>query len=77
MNKRIKKKKLNQLTEEEQTVIKLFRECEKVSFSKYRESIESARQFTSILNQPTISESENTIWFWSKKSKIEATAFLK
>lgn len=77
MNKRIKKKKLNQLTEEEQTVIKLFRECEKVSFSKYRESIESARQFTSILNQPKIWDSRDNVWYNSEKSKIEATAFLK
>lgn len=77
MNKRIKKKKLNQLTEEEQTVIKLFRECEGVSFSKYRESVESARQFASILNQPKVDESGNTIWFRSEKSKVSATAFLK
>lgn len=77
MNKRIKKKKLNQLSEEEQTVIKLFRECESVSFYKYRESVDSARQFTSILNQPTISESGNTIWFQSEKHKISAAAFLK
>ncbi len=77
MNKRIKKKKFNQLTEEERTVIKLFRECDGVSFSKYNESIESARQFTSILNQPKLSESENTIWFSSEKSKVSATAFLK
>ena len=77
MEKRIKKKKFNELTEEEQTVIKLFRECESVNFFKHNQSTKEGNNFVSILGPPDVSFYDNSTWFRLEVGKITAAAFLK
>lgn len=77
MNKRQRKKKLNQLTGEERTVIELYRACYDVMFYLHDASTEEAKQFVSLVGEPQAKGEGNTKWFRCEKDKITAVSFLK
>ena len=74
MKKRIRKK---YLSEEEQRVLMLYNECEKVEFTRYHVETKAAKAFVSILGKPQIDENNDVIWYSATKGKVEVTAFLR
>lgn len=74
MNKRIRKK---YLSNKEQKILALYKECESVRFYRHNDSLEKAELFTSMIGKPEIESSRGTIWLFSTQDKISATAFIK
>ncbi|OFL87286.1 hypothetical protein [Enterococcus sp. HMSC072H05] len=74
MNKRIRKK---YLTNEEQKLLTLYRDCESVQFFRYKDSTDKAKNFVSIVSKAKTESSGETRWFSSEEGKISATAFIK
>lgn len=69
--------KLNELSEEEQVLIQLFRECESVDFYKYRSTFSESESFVSKLDTPLLRSGENSTWLGAEKGKIKVTSFMK
>lgn len=80
MNKRIKKKKLvkRSLTPEQELVLKLYDNCEGVSFYRYEEpDLAEAALYVGLVGKPEMKERGTAKWAFSENGKISATAFLK
>ena len=74
MNKRIRKK---YLSNKEQNILELYRECDSAAFYKHDVSTELARSFVSIVSTPNTHSSGDLIWVSAENNKLSATAFIK
>ena len=66
------------LTEEEKIVLKLFRECNNVTFCRYECEVAEAQVFAGSLGENvTRKEHEGCRWAEAESGKINVAAFLK
>lgn len=70
-----------ELTEEELTVLKLYRESDDADFYKFGfNNFRDARKFTSLTGEESIlrtNENRDTIWYQSKAGKIQVVATVR
>ena len=66
------------LTETERTILKLFRECNSVTFSRYDCEVAEAEVFAGTLGEWVVrKEREGHRWAEAESGKINVAAFLK
>lgn len=66
------------VTEDELTVLRLYRDCEQASFTKYNQDKAEAQEFVSTLNKPNYVRFDSDVeWYDSQHGKTMAVAFVK
>lgn len=66
------------LTEEEKIILKLFRDCDSVSFYKHECEVAEARVFAGSLRESVeMKERKGHRWAGAESGKIDVAAFLK
>lgn len=66
------------LTEAERTILKLFRDCDSVTFCKYECEVAEARVFAGSLGENVErKERDGCRWVEAKRGKVNVAAFLK
>lgn len=79
MKSRQRKKNLKGLlTNEEHTLLELYKKCDSVQFFSHNNDLLTACDFVNLTGTRAIEDShQGTDWFKSRLGKIQATAFLK
>lgn len=65
------------VTEAELTALRLYRNCDRVTFSKYNQKNREAIEFVEILGKPSyVDYDDSTAWYEASRNKVHATAFI-
>ncbi|XRJ96629.1 hypothetical protein ACPBEI_09565 [Latilactobacillus sakei] len=65
------------VTDDELTVLRLYRSCDRVGFTKHRLNKIDAQEFASILGEPGYTKYDGAECFGLSKGKIGVTGFVK
>ncbi len=76
MKKRQIKKNASKLTDDEKTVLRLYRDCKSVNFYRHNDDLRNATNFVRNVGIPEYKQSGRLCWLLAEKGKIQAVSFM-
>jgi len=77
MKQRQIKKNASKLTDDEKTVLRLYRECQSVNFYRHEDNLRNATNFVRNVGIPEYEQSEGTCWLSAEKGKVRVVSFME